>query len=261
FGTFFGQLSSMILGYGLFRLTSDFEKLPFPLAPVGAQGITALAEDIEEKKDESGEKSWRWRVFSIGGALGLTFGAVYLLLPNLTGALVGKSIQILPIPFSDFTGKTGAYLPAFASGINWNLANLIFGMVMPFFGMLGGFIGLIITAVANPIMYKWDILRNWKFGDDTIVTLFKNNIDFYFSFQIGLAVAIAIVGIWQVYRSIKKARLKKREEESDTGSGGSPKGRGDMPVWVVIGCYLFVTITYISVSALLLRWHHGTWRP
>ena len=35
FGTFFSQISNLVLGYGLFRVASDTEKLPFPLAPSG----------------------------------------------------------------------------------------------------------------------------------------------------------------------------------------------------------------------------------
>ena len=42
----FGKLDNMVLGYGLFRLTSDIERLPFPMAPVGAQGMMAIAEDL-----------------------------------------------------------------------------------------------------------------------------------------------------------------------------------------------------------------------
>ncbi|HAA01846.1 MAG TPA: peptide transporter, partial [Syntrophobacteraceae bacterium] len=50
------------LGYALYRFTSDVEKLPFPMAPVGALGTMALAESAEKR-----ETSWKWRVFSIGG--------------------------------------------------------------------------------------------------------------------------------------------------------------------------------------------------
>jgi hypothetical protein len=43
------------LGYFFYRLTSDVEELPFPMAPVAASGITALTES-EVSKDP-----WRWR--------------------------------------------------------------------------------------------------------------------------------------------------------------------------------------------------------
>jgi hypothetical protein len=258
FGTFFGHLSNMILGYGLFRITSDFERLPFPMAPVGAQGIIAMAEDIENKADKDGQMSWRWRVFAIGGMLGLSFGAIYLLLPTLSGAMTGQTIQIFPIPFSDFTGKTGSFLPAVATGLSWDVGNLLFGMVMPFFGMVGSFIGLVVTIVANPILFEMGILQNWQYGDDTIATMFKNNVDFYFSLQIGIAIAIAVVGIASVVRSIANAR-KKQQENADEVVMLNPEGRGDIRTRVVIGFYLLVTLSYIGMSAYLLRWHHGEW--
>lgn len=264
-GTFLSQIANTVVGYGLFRITSDIEKLPFPLAPVGAQGIMAMAEDIEAKGAKAAEENWRWRVFAIGGAIGLAFGSVYLLLPVLSGALTGTAIQIFPIPFSDFTGKTGRYLPAFATGIDWNLGNLIFGMVMPFWGMVGSFIGLIITAIANPVLYKVGLLSNWKFGDDTIATLFKTNVDFYFSFHIGIAVAIAIVGFWQVGRHMIETR-RERRLSGDTAdqhrhASAVPPGRGDIPWWAIAVCYVAVTSIYIALAMGLLRWHHGFWHP
>ncbi len=256
FGSFIGELSNVILGYGLFRVTSDIEKLPFPMAPVGAQGIMAMAEDMEEKTNKDTEKSWRWRVFSIGGALGLGWGTIYLFLPVISSALTGKSIQIFPIPFSDFTETTGAYLPAVATGLSWDLGNLITGMVMPFFGMVGSFIGLLITVVLNPILYKQGILSNWKFGDETVATIFKNNIDFYFSLQIGIAIAIAIVGIIQVVYGLSRQFRQKTKAPAESGWGAPPAGRGDIKTWVIILCYVLVTCTYIVISICLLKLHH-----
>jgi hypothetical protein len=255
FGTFFGQLANLVLGYGLFRVTSDIEKLPFPMAPVGAQGILAVAEDVEERTRKDSERSWRWRVFGIGGALGLVFGAVYLLLPTLTGALTTASVQIFPIPFSDFTHQTGHYLPAVATGISWDFGHLVFGMVMPFFGMLGSFIGLLVTVVANPVLYEVGLLNSWTSGDDTVWTIFKNNVDFYFSFQIGIGLAIALVGVYQVLRSIRRAKAKKR-----AGSiMAPPPGRGDIRGIFVVLCYFVVTAIYISASLALLVWDEGEW--
>ena len=262
FGSFAGQLSNVVLGYGLFRVASDMEKLPFPMAPIGAQGIMAMAEDIEAKDAKTAEESWRWRVFAIGGALGLAFGSIYLFLPVISGALTGTAIQIFPIPFSDFTGKTGLYLKAVATGISWDFGNIITGMVMPFYGMVGSFIGLIITVVANPILYNHGILSNWKFGDDTVSTLFKNNIDFYFSLHIGIAVAIALAGIYQVVRSVFRNRQAARQPGGGPKRGtwkDVPPGRGDIKGWAILLCYFVITCAYISVSIGLLMWHHGGW--
>jgi hypothetical protein len=203
-------------------------------------------------------------VFSLGGALGLAFGAIYLLLPTLTGALTGTTAQIFPIPFSDFTRTTGRYLPAVPTGLAWDFGHLVFGMVMPFFGMLGGFIAFVTLLVVNPLLYRTGILTSWKYGDETVDTIFKNNVDFFFSFQIGLALAIALVGLYQVVRAVRRVR---RERSREGGAGVAladrsfRRSRGDIRVWVILAVYVIITLTYISVSALLLRWHHGSWNP
>ena len=65
---FIQRIDHFGLGYALFRITSDVEKLPFPMAPVGALGTMALAESTEDK-----QKSWKWRIFSIGGVIEYLF--------------------------------------------------------------------------------------------------------------------------------------------------------------------------------------------
>jgi hypothetical protein len=257
FATFFGQLSNVVLGYGLFRLTSDIEKLPFPMAPIGAQGILALAEDVDDKSADDDQKSWRWRVFSIGGAIGLFFGAIYLGLPTLTGMITGTPIMIFPIPFVDLTDKTQVILPAVATGITWDLGNVIIGMVLPYYAMVGSFIGLIITFILNPVLYDAQVLSSWLPGDGLITTTFKNNVDFYFSFTIGVSLAIAAAGFVEVFRGLRKSRMLAAKPGALRDSTGVPEGRGDIKPWLIIACYFFVTAAYITVSGFLIDWHPG----
>jgi len=261
FATFIGRLNNTILGYGLFRVASDIEKLPFPMAPIGAQGIMALAEQSEEES-ETGEQPWRWRIFSIGGMLGLAFGVIYIGLPTVSGALLKKPIQLLPIPFSDFTKKTQDYLPAVAIGINWNLAHLVMGMVLPFFAMVGSFAAYVLMMIANPILYRADILRSWRTNDETIPTLYKNNIDFFFSFAIGVGVAIALAGIWQVISGIRARRKQMQAEAAEPSETTGPTppaatNRGDIKTPVVIGTYVLTTLAYILLSGYLINWHRN----
>jgi hypothetical protein len=76
------RIAWFTFGYALFRLTSDGEKLPFPMAPIAAQGATALAEA------SSKEETWRWRVFSIGSMIGIGFGLIYVAIPTLTDVIL-----------------------------------------------------------------------------------------------------------------------------------------------------------------------------
>ncbi|HUU59846.1 MAG TPA: OPT/YSL family transporter, partial [Phycisphaerae bacterium] len=139
----------------------------------------------------------------------------------------------------------------------------VVGMVLPFFAMLGSFIGMVLIMVANPLLYRFGVLRSWTHGEDTIKTLFKNNIDFYFSFSIGIALAVALAGIWQVVRNLRaRAREKRARSEDqlvvkDEDRSLIPPGRGDIRPPLIIGVYLFTSSIYILLSGLLIKWHPG----
>jgi hypothetical protein len=233
------------LGYALFRITSDVEKLPFPMAPVAALGTMALAESTEEK-----QKSWKWRVFSIGGVIGLIFGAIYVLLPTVSGLILMEPIRLIPIPWVELTGHTEDILPAVATGIQLDLGLVFLGMVLPFWAVMGGLIGIIITIVANPILYSHGILTRWHPGMKTVDTMFANNFDFYMSFSIGLGLSIAFIGIWHVVRSFSKGDSAKKGSLRDLFQ--PPPGRGDFNFWISIGIYVFSTISYVLLCVWLV---------
>ena len=233
------------LGYALYRFTSDVEKLPFPMAPVGALGIMALAESTEEK-----QKSWKWRIFSIVGVIGLAFGGIYVLLPTVSGLLLSEPIRLIPIPWVELTRQTEGVLPAVATGIQLDIGLIFIGMVLPFWAVIGGLVGLLITFVANPILYSKGILHRWHLGMGTVDTIFANNFDFYMSFGIGLGLAIAFVGIWSVLRSLRKKGSAERGSLKDLFH--PPPGRGDFNFWISIGIYVFSTLAYVGLCVWLV---------
>lgn len=232
------------LGYALYRLTSDVEKLPFPMAPVAALGTMALAESQEEK-----QASWKWRVFSIGGVIGLLFGFVYVILPILSGLIFTEQIRLIPIPWIELTGYTEDILPAVATGLQLDLGLIFVGMVLPFWAVIGGFVGLIITIILNPLLYKADILNRWHPGMGTVDTVFANNFDFYMSFGIGLGLAIGVIGIWSVVRSF---RTKDPNRGTMRDLFHPPAGRGDFNFWIAIFIYVFSTLAYVGLCVWLV---------
>lgn len=230
-------------GYTLFRLTSDLERLPFPMAPVAAQGATALAEA------SSKTETWRWRVFSIGSMLGIAFGFIYVGIPTITGVILLKPIRLLPIPFIDLTQSTEKILPATATGIGTSAGAILAGFVLPFWVVVGSFAAALLTMAANPTLYHFGILQRWQPGMDTISTDFANQLDFWMSFKIGTAFAIALIGLYKVATAMRhmeggmfKFRLPK-----------PPAGRGDVPMWVAIGLMLLSTSTYIGLCVHLIK--------
>jgi hypothetical protein len=239
------------LGYVMYRLTSDVEKLPFPMAPVSAQGITALADA------SGGQETWRWRVFSFGAMLGMVFAVVYFALPAVTGAFLPEPISIFPLPFKDLTENTENFLPAVPMILSFNLGAVLAGMVLPFWAMVGSFIGLLICTIANPILYKTGVLKNWSVGVGAIRTIQSNTLDFYFSFGLGLTAAIAIIGFWHVFSGF----LRKKDGSAEGGVDWSkltrpPAGRGDISLWIGIAIYVVVTFVTILTAYLLLVHAH-----
>jgi hypothetical protein len=232
------------LGYALYRITSDVEKLPFPMAPVGALGTMALAESTEDKA-----KSWKWRVFSIGGVIGILFGGLYVVLPALSGLLFTEPVRLIPIPWVEWTGYTEDVLPAVATGLQFDLGLIFIGMVLPFWAVIGGLIGLLVTLVANPMLYDAGVLHHWHKGMATVETMFANSFDFYMSFGIGLGLTIAVVGIWQVVRSFGKGAASKLDFKA---LFNPPEGRGDINFWISIAIYLFSTLSYVGMCVWLV---------
>ncbi len=265
--TLLSRLDNMVLGYGLFRLASDIEKLPFPLAPLGAQGILALSEEQEDEAqqkapDISGDKPqakrWRWRVFSIGSAMGLIWGAIYVGLPIITGALLEEPIEIFPIPFVDMTQQfSETFFKAVPIAFTWDLIFLVMGMLLPFWAMVGSFLGLVAQFVMNPLLYQSDVLRTWRPNDKYTTTHFKNQVDFYLWFSIGLSLAIASIGLSSLFGVVKKFRREKAQRQQDQAQVGPspyepPAGRGDIrPRWI-IAVYFGSTLVYIGLSLGLL---------
>jgi hypothetical protein len=251
---FITRLDHFGLGYVMFRLTADVEELPFPMAPVGAMGMTALA-DASDQKD-----TWRWRTFSMGAMGGIAFGFIYLAIPNITGAIFSSSLKIIPLPFFDMTRYTESFLPAMPMMISFDLTFVVIGMVLPFWAMMGGLIGLIFTMIANPILYHTGVLDNWVKGIGAIQTIQSNVMDFYFSFRLGLMFAVAAIGFIHVFSSFRKKR-KDMDINARTIHWGRlfkrPEGRGDPPIWASLGIYLFSTTAYIVIAYALVNYLSG----
>ncbi len=241
------------LGYALYRLTAHVEKLPFPMAPMSALGVTALAESRDPKE------RWRWRCFSLGAVMGLGFGLIYAGLPAVTQALFGKAIKILPIPWLDLTPQlsTPDFLPAVPINLVFDASLFILGMVIPFWAVVGGFIGLIITFIMNPLLYKAGILKTWTPGMGVVDTSFSNHLDFYLSFGIGLMAAIFIVSLIPVFKSVKAA-FSKRAPGVEQGMSfwemmtNVNKERGDLSILTAMGIYVVSTCVYLGLCMWMM---------
>ena len=241
-------VNSYSMGYILFRVTNDVEKLGFPLARVHAGGATALAETSQNRE------GWRWRAFSIGSVIGVSWGLLYVMIPILSSTFLVTPITILPIPFIDFTTSLKEVLPATMVGIGTDLGTLVAGFVLPFWVVIGTFVSSgLIALVVNPVLYHTGILTTWAPGMSLIPTQISNNIDFWLSFTIGASLVIGIVGFTATIRAILKSnREKKKATEAQLSSQKTPEGRGDLPFWLVFIFWFLSTTGFVVILYFLI---------
>jgi hypothetical protein len=259
FGIIVGSISNYGLGYLLYRLTSDVEKLPFPFAPVSAAGIVALSTDRGE------ENRWRWRAFAIGGMIGMVWGLIYVCVPMITQALLPKRVELIPLVFIDLTRQVSTLLPAVPFNLVINLGAFFGGMITPFWGVMGGLFGLLATWTANPILHRMGILANWRPDMGYVDTAFVNTIDFYLSFGIGLTFAVTFGQLGVFVAGIIRNRFRPRAYElshrkplSQSFREGwrilitNNRARGDFSIWISIAIYLCTTFSWILLGVFLV---------
>lgn len=246
-----GRLTWMSAGYFLFRVTSDVERLPFPMAPVAASGATALAEAASK------EESWRWRVFSTGTVIGLVFGFFYIAVPVFTGVVWNKAFTLIPIPFFDLTTNTESILPGALTGISGDLTKVLTGFVLPYQIVLGSLIGSLTCRVAlAPFLYRMGLFgstesNGWFPGMDAIYTKSSTDIKFWLSVGVGLQIAVALIGIASVVRAFSQLRTEIRSRGLQASI---PRGRGDVPLLIPLVIWITVTLFYIGLTRFLLHY-------
>ena len=264
-GTIMGRIAWFTSGYMLFRLTSDREQLPFPTAPMSALSAMALAEDSGAEKE-----TWKWPVFSIGAAIGASFGAIYVGVPVVT-QLWGSKVEILPIPFWDLTPYFGNILPATPLGIAVHLGPIFSGLLMPFWSVIGSFSGVMLHTAISPFLYELGYLPRWEVGMDTIRTQIATGIDFWRAFSIGITIAVTIVSFYQLFSTGREKRAELREklqlekadqptvcQHSDCHRPSEVRGyclkhlgRGDFNLWICASLFCVAAIYPIVLAKTL----------
>ena len=267
-GMLLSKLTQLSLGFLAYKLTADAEKLPFPLAPVHAEGAIALA---ERSKDEN-NRGFRQYCFSIGVICGAVFGIFYVAIPTLTAAFFGKPLQLIPIPFVDLTETFEEYLPAGTIGISLNLGLIFIGFVLPWRVVLGGFITAVGTQmIINPLLlHPYGILEKWKPGYDAIQTHVANSLDLYLSVGIGTALAIAVIGFYGLFKALikysrsRKTQIAEAKAEDETGAEEMQADlralfrrdieRGDPPTWAAVAVWAGAAVGFVFLSHYLVNY-------
>jgi len=239
------RVNFLSLGYALYRITNDIEGLRFPMAPVAAEGATALA-DASSKQE-----TWRWRLFGTGAMIGLAYGLVYVAVPTFTGIVLTKPLQLIPIPYVDFTPEVGSFCSAMMLGFMTDLGLVFVGFVLPFRVVVGMFAGSIVAKVIlPPFLVRWGLVTTWREGMEARPTDLSLNVDMYISTSIGLGVVVALLGIWGVIKALRKGRRE------DVGTARAQRirleGRGELALWKAFAIWAASSAVYVILCHVLV---------
>jgi len=241
---FLFRVNSLSMGYGLYRITNDIERLEFPMAPVAAEGATALA-------DASGKReTWRWQLFGTGAMIGLAYGLIYVAIPTFTGIVLTKPLQLIPIPYVDLTARLGTFMNGSMLGLMTDLGLVFIGFLLPFRVVVGMFTSSILCKfVLPPLLVKWGVITTWHEGMEARPTDMSMSVDLYISVGIGLGLVVAILGIGSVVKSFMKRRstAKQRRELPE-----SFKGRGEFALWKTFGIWGLSSAAYVVLCHILV---------
>ncbi len=238
------RINALSLGYALFRITHDIERLPYPMAYVQAGGATALAETSSQKE------GWRWHVFSTGTFIGAVWGLLYVVVPTLSSVFLTETVSVLPIPFIDFTVSMKSVLPAAVIGLATDLIHVLIGLVLPFWVVVGVFSSsIMVNLVANPLLYAGGILHTWEPGMSAIPTMIANSFDFWLSFSLGGAIVVALVGFTTAFWALRAAQ---RNAPTDQRRDGPSPERGDIRIVVALGIWAASTLAFVGMVYYLV---------
>jgi hypothetical protein len=256
-GQILGRFQWIGMGYFLFRTTSDVERLPFPIAPIAAQGATALAEVSEEKE------SWRWPVFSVATMIGLVYGFFYVAIPVITSGFLADPLKLIPIPFVDLMPNTEDVFPGGRIAFLTDLGPIFWGFVLPFPIVAGSFIASLFTNfLFTPMLYRLSfnpetgkslIFPHWAKGMGLIQSEMTLYFDLFMSIGIGISLAIAAVGVYTMVKTMLRARVERAKGLHQTRSYREvPAGRGDFPLWICVAAWAFSTLFYVVLCRVLV---------
>jgi len=239
-GLIWSRLSLYVLGYVFFRITSDLERLPFPMAPVAAEGVTALA--------ESEKRPRHWECLLIGAFCGVGFCLLWTGLPAVTHVVFGKPVSLIP-PLIDCTRACQRILPGAALTISTNLAHVFTGFVLPFWFVVGAFLSSAIGQLGlNPLLGSAGVLPHWKPGMGARATQMTSHLSFWLSFRTGLMLAVALIGVAATIRAV----LKKRGAQGSLGqSVPARQKRGDVSVVACLVVYVAAALAVMLVCRRL----------
>jgi hypothetical protein len=176
--------------------------------------------------------------------------------------------MLFPIPFVDFTPNVERLLPASLVSISFDAGLFLAGMVLPFRLVTGTFASTVLTGVlAGPLLLRLGAFPHWTPGNGLLVNQMLLSFDFYMSVGVGLAAAVALIGLWTMgkafvgYARNQGVRVAAASPQPALPPGEPPyrtacKERGDFPLWVAAALFIAAIGGYSALCKVLVPDFH-----
>ncbi|MEM2703301.1 MAG: hypothetical protein QXR45_09085 [Candidatus Bathyarchaeia archaeon] len=166
----------------------EFERLPFPFAPIEASICKTLGEREETKM----------RILILSALFGCFWGYLLYGVPIITREVYKVPVQIIPIPYVDLNNYMEQLLPGASFGIATDIAAYTWGFFLPANIVICMFAGSFATwfignhlALSIPYFSEWR--REWSPGMSISLIYQRSTLWVWINPQIGAAIASGIV--------------------------------------------------------------------
>ncbi|MEM2961342.1 MAG: hypothetical protein QXU67_07025, partial [Candidatus Bathyarchaeia archaeon] len=219
----FISLIDISLGYLMFQIFSEQERLPFPTAEIAVGAITTLAELPRE----------RMRVISVAGLIGVIY-SVAAYFPQSFGA------PIIPIPWADFNLLLEKFIPGASFGIATDILTLSSGWIIPFNVVICLFVSsFALYFIGNYLLVQNGLFTDWSPGMNVTLAYQRSVLHFWFYLGLGLGIIVALAPL--IFRGRALFRLV----------GKTSIARGERTLFSIRNLILIFIASSIALTVLI----------
>lgn len=213
------------------------EKLPFPMAHVSAQICSTLSERREK----------RMRVFTVSAALSFAYSLLLYGVPMISEAL-GRSFQLIPLPWFDFNNLAQLVFPGASFGIATDPSIITIGLILPYEVTISIFIGsMALYFFGNWILVSLGIFTEWRPGMNLQNAWQRSTLNIWASPIIALAVAAGFIPLVLHPKTLIesfKSLLKL--------PAGAGKERGTLSLKTILAIFFSGTVASVILAYVLV---------
>lgn len=202
-----GSLLDFSLGFLARRIYLEAERLEFPLQRMDSDALTII----------TGREERPLRVLSVAAFIGFVYGIVLYAFPFIYQAWTGQPMQVIPVPWYDWTRLVEANFPGAIFGLATDIAPFASAFIIPGNIILAIFVAsYAVFFFGNHLTVRYDLapIKWWVPGLNIRMSLLRSIMYFWAPIQIGFSLAVGLAPIFfrpkLILGAFKRVSARKR---------------------------------------------------